>query len=164
MSLDFFLSLRNYIFQFFLNFVKGNANLCQSQLIIFSEVESILNFMGQLFSGLLQQITPVFCLSRMILKACSECTSQTFKVCLIQLSNLYLGHLDFPFIMLYDISYFSLELIIIFLDKLQSFFFINLQIFIDFQQSLGLFFLGSYDMLQNGDLALVEASEIGLSL
>lgn len=48
--------LSDHILKLFLDAVMGDRNLGQPQFVIFSEVQSVLHFMGQSLPGLLQQL------------------------------------------------------------------------------------------------------------
>jgi hypothetical protein len=90
--------------------------------------------------------------------------AKALEIGIIELRNLDFGKLDFAFVVLDDIFNLMLELVVVFLDLLKTRLLVALKIGIQVQQPLDLLFLCCDHCLENADVCLVEAAQIGLSL
>ena len=164
MSIDLFLSLTNHTLHFPLNLRMSNTKLSQSQFIISSLVKSVLNFLSQFLSGVLQLLSQVINFSCMISVAVLHLVPHTFQIIFIKFADLDLVQLNFSLVMLDNIFNLMLQLIVVLFDILKTFLLITLQVLIDLENSSDFLLLGCNDSSQNFEIIIVIVSQVSFSL
>ena len=164
MALDLFVPLRDDRLEFLLDAVVGNVEVGESQLVVPPEVEPLLDLVGQVLPGFLEQVPEVLHLEGVVGIAVLQLAPQALEICLVQLRDLDLGELDLPLVVLDDILDLVLEFVVVLLDQLQPVLLVALEVLVDLQDALDLLLLGRDDVLQDGDLVLVVVAQVGLPL
>lgn len=156
MNFDFLFSLRHHILEFSLNLIVGDCNLSKSKLIVLSEVQPVLHLPCQSFPGVFKQISQILSFLRMVGIGVLHLVLETVKICLIEFADFNFGEFNLSLVVFHDIFDFVFKFIIVFLDELQPFLLVLLQVAVDAQNSLGLGLFGVNHILQNVDFVLIE--------
>jgi hypothetical protein len=163
-TFNLLLALRDHVLQLLLDAVMRHCELSQSQLVLLPQLQPLLHLSRQLLTGLLEQCAQGIDLKCVITIAILHLAAQTLEICIIQLRNLDFGEFNLAFVVLDDVFDLMLELVVVFLDLLQPRLLVPLEIGIQVEQALDFLLLSSDHCLQDGDVRLVVATQIGLSL
>lgn len=160
----FLLALCHHVLEFSLYLVVGHCYFRQSQFVVFAQIQSVLHFACESFSGFFEQVSEFFGFLGVVGVAVLELVAQTVEVGFVEFADFDFGEFYFPFVVFNDVSDFVFEFVVVFLNQLQSLLFVLFQISVNVEQSLSLSLFGVDDVLQNGDLVFVELSQVVLSL
>jgi len=147
---------RNQILQLLMFPFVLYFELVQSVLVLFPEIQVGLNFLSQSISCILKQLPKNISFSLVSSKPILQVTSQRINVGLIELTDLNLHQLDFPFIVHNQVFDLFLKFTIIPFDVIQSLLLVLFDRGIQVQKSLDLLLFGLNDLIETANLSVIE--------